>query len=41
METIDMANHGAMLSLNMLSLQQFVTQRFLEMVTLYLIAVDG
>lgn len=36
-----MANHGVMLSLDTLSLQQFVTQRFLELVTLYLIAVDG
>lgn len=41
MESIDMVNHGMMLFLNTFSLQQFVTQRFLELVTLYLIAVDG
>lgn len=41
MEGTDVANHGVMLFLNISSLQQFVTQRFLELVTLYLMAVDG
>lgn len=41
MESTDMANHGVMLFLNIFSLQQFVTQRFLGLVTLYLMAVDG
>lgn len=41
MESMDVANNGVMLVLNMFGLQQSVTQRFLELVTLYLIAVDG
>lgn len=41
MGNTDIANHAVMLLLDLLSLQQFVTQSFLELVTLYLMAVDG
>lgn len=41
MQSMNVANNGVMLILCMFSLQQLVTQRFLELVTLYFIAVDG